>query len=81
MSWQIVVPRGYTHEDYQDAKYLQHQPPVARNASIILEQLPLCASDVGRNVQRVGVDPLDSFSLFGDHICELREYLAQLSNS
>src|SRR5713226_3739490 len=66
-----------THENNKNAKDLQHEPPVARNVCVILEQLTLRAADVGRNIECVCVDPLNRFTLFRDHVCQLVKNLAQ----
>ena len=69
-----------THENDEDAEHFKHEPAVAGYARVVLQQLPLRAGDVRLDVERVRVDALHRLALLGDHVCELREYLAELSD-
>ena len=67
-----------TYENYQNAEDLEHEPPVAGYARVVLQQFPLSAAHVGRNVNSVGVDTLNGFSLFRYHLRKLCEDLSKL---
>jgi hypothetical protein len=67
-----------THENDENAEDLEHKPPVARNARVVLEQFTLRAADVGGDVECVSVDPLDRLALLCNHVCELIEDLAKV---
>ena len=66
-----------THENYQHSEDLEHEPPVTGDARVVLQQLPLCATDVGSDVDRVCVYPLDGFPLLRHHLRKLREDLTE----
>jgi hypothetical protein len=69
-----------TYKDDDDAENLEHEPAIATNARIVLEQLALGPANVCRNVMHVGVDALHRLALLGDHARELREDLAEFGN-
>ncbi len=69
-----------TYEDYEHAEHLQHEPAVARNAGVVLQQFSLRAADVRCNVDGIGVDALHGFPLLRDHLRELCEDLTELRN-
>ena len=69
-----------THEDNDDTENLEHQPAIAGYAGIILQQLPLCTSDIRLDIERIGINSLYGLSLLCNHICELGEYLTELGN-
>lgn len=69
-----------THENNENTKDLEHEPPVTRNVRVILEQFTLRAPDVGCNVKCIGINPLNRLTLFCYHVCELVENLTQFRN-
>jgi hypothetical protein len=65
-------------EDDEDAKDLEHEPPIGRNARIVLEQLALGALDVAgggpvqRLVSRGGRGGFEGRRTFGCRLCRRR---------
>ena len=72
--------RGSAHKHDKHAEDLEHEPAVARDARVVLEEFALRATDVGGNVDRVRVDALHRLALLCDHVRELLEDLPQLGD-
>lgn len=72
--------RWQTYEDDQDTEYLQHEPTIARNTSVVFEQFPLCPADVRCNIDGVRVYALHGFPLLGHHLRQLGKDLTKLRN-
>ena len=69
-----------TYKDDQHTKHLQHEPAIARNTGVVLEQFSLRSTDVCRDVDGICVYALHGFPLFSHHLRELGEDLAKLCN-
>ena len=70
-----------TYEDYENSEDLEHEPPVARYARIVLQQLPLRTTDIRSDVDRVCVYTLHGLPLLRHHLCKLCEDLPEFCDS
>jgi hypothetical protein len=57
-----------THENNQDTEDFEHQPPVIRYATPILEQFVMAHSNIVSDILCVGVYSLNPLSLLSNHM-------------